>query len=88
MEVPTTEFINIIPKGAVFQAIQITGYNLKLVYEYLKDKGCVVIPDEKQSFGKIWVYDPEVQDCVSYDPEEFYEFFLRSNHHLQSFINT
>ncbi len=73
MEITSTNFTKIVPKGSIFEVIRINGFNLKLVYEYLKDKGCETFPDETQSSGKIWLYDPECQDCIEYSDEDFNE---------------
>jgi hypothetical protein len=69
MNVPTNEFISVIPKGSIFEIIKVTEENINYISSYLKEKGCVNIPSEHR-VGQIWMYDAEMQDCMSYPNEE------------------
>lgn len=78
MEVPHHEFIDVVPKTTVMEAIRIVGFSfMKLVYETLKEKGCKTFPKEGNNVGKIWVYDPDTQECIEYTQDEFNNTFVR-----------
>jgi len=77
MYLPYHEFTTVVPKSCIQEAIFITGYNLKLIYEYLKDKGCKTFPDETQQYGYVWIYDDKCKECISYTEEEFNKIFVR-----------
>ena len=75
-------FIPVAPKTCVMEAILITGYNLKYVYSYLKDKGCEEFPSSKQAYGQIWVFDNDTKECVAYTREVYEDTFTHNMREL------
>ena len=78
MEIKQHEFCDVIINGNIMEAIFITGYNLKLVYHELHEKGCKVFPDDTLSYGYIWLYNNKNKICKSYTQKEFNMLILRS----------
>jgi len=68
-------FTTVVPKITLMKAIKITGFNMKVIYEYLDDVGCEIIPDERGQAGNIWVYDPDSRECITMTEEEFNNLF-------------
>ena len=75
MDLSRHAFINVIPAKVRYEAIFVTGYNLKLVYNTLNEKGCTVFPPEKLSYGHVWVYNDVTKECIAYSQTEFESLF-------------
>lgn len=71
MLIKTNEFTAIVPKSSVFYVIRVTEENMKRIYNFLKENGCESYPDEALSAGQIWLFDPDVKDCIAYTDEDF-----------------
>jgi len=71
MIIPSKEFKTIVPKSSIFYVIRVTEENMKRIYNFLKEQGCESYPEERQSAGQIWLFDPELKDCIAYTDEDF-----------------
>ena len=73
------KFIRVNFNSCLVEVILITGYNLKYVYSYLKDKGRLSYPIERQAFGQVWVYNPDTRDCKSFDRVDYNDILYNRN---------